>query len=184
MELLELTAPPPKDELIERCLQGDTLSYKALYERYSKAMYNTCCRMLGKNGEAEDTLQETFIEAFKNLDSFEYRSTFGAWLKKICINKCINQLKKRKEKFVEIDEGHQNYSVEDEAEDPELGLKVEQVKMAMAKMPDGYRTVLNLYLFEGYDHEEIASILEVAESTARTQYMRAKHKLIEQLNHT
>lgn len=179
---LELTAPSQKDILIERCLRGETLAYKELYERYAKAMYNTCYRMLGNAGEAEDALQEIFIEAFKNLSSFEYRSTFGAWLKKICVNKCINQLKKRREDFVELDNIPAVLLEEKEAEDGDVAYKVAQVKLALMRLPAGYRTVLNLYLFEGYDHEEIASILKVAESTARTQYMRAKQKLLELLN--
>lgn len=85
-----------RDELVERCKAGDTLGYKTLYQRYSKAMYNTCLRMLNNQSEAEDVLQESFIEAFKNLDSFEYRTSFGGWLKTICINRSINQLRKKR----------------------------------------------------------------------------------------
>src|SRR4051812_28480139 len=92
-----------RDELVERCKTGDTLGYKALYQRYSKAMFNTCLRMLNNETEAEDVLQESFIDAFKNLGAFEYRTTFGGWLKTICINRCINQLKKRKIEWIDIE---------------------------------------------------------------------------------
>src|SRR4051812_19982117 len=106
---LELTALPQTtphrtdDILIGRCLRGEMPAYRELYEQYSKAMFNTCLRLLNDRAEAEDTLQESFIEAFKNLAGFEYRTTFGGWLKQICVNRCINQLKKRKLVFVDIE---------------------------------------------------------------------------------
>jgi RNA polymerase sigma-70 factor (ECF subfamily) len=177
---LELAVLPQRDELIERCLRGDTLGYKELYLRYSKAMYNTCLRLLNNTAEAEDVLQESFIEAFKNLERFEYRTSFGGWLKQICINRAINQLKKRKINLVDIEQvtGYDTAG-EPPVDEIEISLQVDAVKKAIMKLPDGYRTVLNLYLLEGYDHEEIAEILQVAESTTRTQYMRAKQKLLQ-----
>jgi len=179
---LELTVLPHKDELIERCLRGDTLGYKELYNRYSKSMYNTCLRILNNISEAEDVLQESFIEAFKNLERFEYRTSFGGWLKQICIYRSINQLKKRKINWVDIDQAT-NYDVADEQpiDEREIHLQVDKVKNAIMKLPDGYRTVLNLYLLEGYDHEEISEILQVAPSTTRTQYIRARQKLLHHL---
>ena len=179
---MELAVLPQRDELIERCLQGDTLGCKELYVRYSKAMYNTCLRMLNNVAEAEDVLQESFIEAFKNLERFEHRTSFGGWLKQICINRCINQLKKRKIDWVDM-EKNAGYDLVDETaiDETETAMQVESVKKAIMKLPDGYRTVLNLYLLEGYDHEEIAEILNVAESTTRTQYMRAKQRLLQLL---
>ena len=177
---MELAVLPQRDELIERCLRGDTLGYKELYLRYSKAMYNTCLRLLNNTAEAEDVLQESFIEAFKNLERFEYRTSFGGWLKQICINRAINQLKKRKIDQVDIEQvADHDSTAEAPVDEVEISLKVESVKKAIMKLPDGYRTVLNLYLLEGYDHEEIAEILQVAESTTRTQYMRAKQKLLQ-----
>ncbi len=179
---MELAVLPQRDELIERCLSGDTLGYKELYVRYSKAMYNTCLRLLNNVAEAEDVLQESFIEAFKNLERFEHRTSFGGWLKQICINRSINQLKKRKIDWVDMEKAAV-YDLADqkEVDEMETALQVESVKKAIMKLPDGYRTVLNLYLLEGYDHEEIAEILNVAESTTRTQYMRAKQKLLQLL---
>ncbi len=179
---MELAVLPQRDELIERCLKGDTLGYKELYQRYSKAMFNTCLRRLNNVAEAEDVLQESFIEAFRNLQGFEYRTSFGGWLKQICINRAINQLKKRKIDWVDMEKIAGYDSAEElPVDELEIALKVESVKKAIMKLPDGYRTVLNLYLLEGYDHEEIAGILNVAESTTRTQYMRAKQKLLQLL---
>jgi len=179
---LEIAVMPQRDELVERCLSGDSLGYKELYQRYSKAMYNTCLRILNNVAEAEDVLQESFIEAFKNLGGFEYRTSFGGWLKQICINRSINQLKKRRIDWVDMEKIAGYDSAEElPIDETELTLKVESVKKAIMKLPDGYRTVLSLYLLEGYDHEEISEILNVAESTTRTQFMRAKQKLLQLL---
>jgi len=179
---LELTVLPHHDELIERCKKGEAAGYKELYQRYAKAMFNTCLRIVNNITEAEDVLQESFTEAFRNLNGFEYRTSFGGWLKQICINRSINQLKKRKVTWVDID-GTNIHEAADETmiDESEIRLKVETVKRSIMALPDGYRTVLTLYLLEGYDHEEIAEILNVAESTTRTQYMRAKQKLLQLL---
>lgn len=176
---MQLAISAQLDHLVERCKKGEALGYKELYERYSKAMFNTCARILNNLTEAEDVLQESFIEAFKNLDHFEYRTSFGGWLKQICINRSINQLKKRKNYWVDIKEAD-NFDKAEEAgiDEEDIQFRVDAIKKAMMSLPDGYRTILTLYLLEGYDHAEIAGILNVAESTTRTQYMRAKQKLL------
>ena len=179
---MELLSIANKDELVERCKLGEIAAFKTLYERYSKAMYNTCLRILNNGEEAEDILQDSFIEAFKNLEYFEYRTSFGGWLKTICVNRSINQLKKRRPGCIDIEKVPATGSTDDTTNDEEdILLKVESVKKAIMKLPDGYRTVLNLYLFEGYDHEEIAAILNVAPSTTRSQFIRAKQKLLQLL---
>lgn len=178
---MELTLTAYRDELVERCKRGDSLGYKELYHRYAKAMYNTCLRILNNEQEAEDVLQESFIEAFKGLDGFEYRTSFGGWLKQICVNRSIDQLRKRKINWVELDKASGYDNNEHPVDESEITFKVEAVKKAIMRLPDGYRTVLSLYLLEGYDHEEMAGILHVAESTTRTQYIRAKQKLLQLL---
>lgn len=179
---MELTVVKHADELVERCKKGEANGYKQLYHQYAKAMYNTCFRILNNVADAEDVLQESFIEAFRNLSSFEYRTTFGGWLKQVCINHCINHLKKRKIEWVFIaDTGDYDRTEENNTDENEVLLKVAMVKKAMMQLPDGYRTVLSLYLLEGYDHAEIAGILNVAESTTRSQYTRAKQKLTQLL---
>lgn len=171
-----------KDELVERCKRGDTLAFRDIYQRYARAMFNTCLRILNNEAEAEDVLQESFVEAFRKLDGFEYRTSFGGWLKQICVNRSITQLRKRKINWVDIEKVPGNDVVaEQPVDENEIILKVESVKKAIMKLPDGYRTVLNLYLMEGYDHEEIAEILNVAQSTTRTQFIRAKQKLLQLL---
>ena len=179
---MELSVLPQRDELVDRCKTGDTPAYKELYDRYSKAMFNTCLRLLNNVVEAEDILQDSFIEAFRNIHSFEYRTSFGGWLKQICVNRSINQLKKRKINWVDIEKIAGYDSMEEAGVDEnEIRLKVELVKKAIMALPDGYRTVLTLYLLEGYDHEEIAGILNLAESTTRSQYIRGKQKLLQLL---
>lgn len=142
-------------------------------------MYNTALRIVNKTADAEDVLQEAFTDAFMQLQSFQQKSTFGAWLKQIVIYKSIYKVKKDKFFIDDIS------TLEDKSDEPDNGnipdpeLTVEKIKQAIQQLPDGYRTVLSLYLLEGYDHEEIADILQVAHVTVRTQYIRAKNKLIE-----
>jgi RNA polymerase sigma-70 factor (ECF subfamily) len=179
---LELTANIIRDELVERCKQGDPSGYQTLYQRYSKAMYNTSLRIVNNSADAEDVLQEAFVDAFRSLHDFHYRSTFGAWLKKIVVNKSINTLRKRRAHLVEIDENSETgvYALpqEEQRDEEELEYQVAAVKKAIQKLPDGYRAVISLYLLEGYDHEEIAGILGITHNTVRTQYVRAKQKLL------
>ena len=179
---MQLTLAHERDELVERCKNGDSSAYKTIYQQYAKAMYNTCLRILNNVTDAEDVLQESFTEAFKGLAFFEYRTSFGGWLKQICVNRSVNHLKKKKIVWVHIEQP-ENYQLSNEPDpdEEELTLKVSTVKKAILQLPDGYRTVLTLYLLEGYDHEEIAGILGVAESTTRSQYIRAKQKLIQLL---
>lgn len=176
---MELTATNIRDELVERCKQGDMSGYEALYRRYSKAMYNTSLRIVNNTADAEDVLQEAFTDAFRSLHDFHYRSTFGAWLKRIVINKSINALRKRKMVLVDVEnEGIYAMPEEDGPDEQAIQYKIEEVKKAIKKLPDGYRAVLSLYLLEGYDHEEISGILGISHNTVRTQYIRAKQKLL------
>lgn len=172
-------------ELVERCKLGERKAQYELYKSYSKAMFNICMRIINHMGEAEDALQEAFVDAFSNLHQFRQQSTFGAWLKQIVVNKAINQVRSRKVKWVEIDEWQEG-EVEEPAEEmtlweDESTFEVERIRNAVLRLPDGYRVVLSLYLFEGYDHEEIGEVLGISESTSRTQYMRAKRKLVEMM---
>jgi RNA polymerase sigma-70 factor (ECF subfamily) len=136
--------------------------------------------MMNNTADAEDMLQEVFIEAFGRLTSFRFESTFGAWLKRITINKCINELKRRKVQLEYRDQPFAEDLVDGDASEPmDLELSVERIKHAMGLLPDGYRVVFSLYMLEGYDHEEIATILGISESTSKTQLMRARKKIVE-----
>lgn len=162
-------------DLVNECRQGSRTAQFELYKLYAKAMYNVALRIVNHVAEAEDVLQEAFLDAFMRIENFRGDTTFGLWLKQIVINKSINQLRKRRAEFVNIDDVD---LAEEEKEDTEgQELRVSEIKEAVAALPDGYRVVLTLYLFEGYDHEEISHILKISENTSRTQYMRAKMKL-------
>ncbi len=168
-------------DLVERCKEGDRQAQYLLYKNYAKAMYNICFRMVKNPEEAEDLLQDGFVYAFQRLESFRYESSFGAWLKRIMINLCINHLKKRKIDFdYNTDINHKEQT--DETIDYEdEHLKLELVKKAITRLPEGYRVIFTLYLLEGYDHSEIADVLNISESTSKSQYHRAKKKIQETL---
>ncbi|MCW5912404.1 MAG: RNA polymerase sigma factor [Cyclobacteriaceae bacterium] len=164
-------------DLIDRCRRGDREAYYQLYKLYSRSMYNVSYRIVNDQEEAEDVLQEAFISAFRNLGYYRGDSTFGAWLKRIVINKAINYLHKRKAERISDDE---RWDVPEEAEENILDsfpFTVEQVRNAIERLPDGYRSVLSLYLLEGYDHAEIGEIMGITESTSKSQFNRAKKKL-------
>lgn len=168
-------------DLIDRCRQGDRDAYYRLYKLYSRSMYNVGFRIVNNSEEAEDVLQDAFISAFNNLERYRGDSTFGAWLKRIVINKAINYLNKKKPERMPDDE---RWDVrEEEAVDEFEGFPftVEKVRAAIEALPYGYRSVISLYLVEGYDHGEIAEILGITESTSKSQFNRAKKKLKELL---
>lgn len=150
-------------------------------------MYNVCLRIVNHEAEAEDVLQEAFIDAFGHIDSFRGQSTFGAWLKQIVVNRAINHLRSRRLELVDL-ETHQlgeddgpDYADTEPYDEDGVQMEVERVRRAISQLPEGYRVVLSLYLFEGYDHEEIGTVLNISETTSRTQYLRGKRKLLDLL---
>lgn len=146
-------------------------------------MYNVCFRLLGHAAEAEDALQESFVDVFDKLDSFREESSLGAWIKRIVINQCLNVLKKRRIRFEALSESVEQVREDDpDVENDQIVYEVKRVREAIMKLPDGYRQVLTLYLIDGYDHAEIASILGIRETGSKSQYSRAKAKLREMLH--
>ncbi len=166
--------------LVVECKQGSKKACYELYKLYSKAMLNVAFRIVGNIAEAEDVLQEAFVDAFSKLKDFRQDTTFGLWLKQIVVNRSINLLRKRKLELVDL-EGEQieNIAGEEAEDDDETQYQAAKVKEAMKDLPEGYRLVISLYLLEGYDHEEIGQILNISENTSRTQFLRAKRKLLE-----
>ncbi len=162
-----------KRDLIEACKRKENAAQRELYLTYADAMYNICFRMLQDHEDAQDVLQNAFIDVFRNLDKYKYESTPGSWIKRIVVNNCINFFRKKKIRFEKID----NLEIEDAAEDAPSSYELERVRKAIAGLPEGYRMVLSLYLLEGYDHKEISDILGITVSTSKTQYHRAKQKL-------
>jgi len=143
-------------------------------------MYNICLRMLKNETDAEDLLQKSFIDVFTKLDTFRYQSSIGAWIKRVVINNCINFLKRRRFHFQELEPAHVEVPAKmDRDSQSNSQLSVEVVHQALMQLPDGYRIVFSLYLLEGYDHKEIAQILEISEATSKSQFSRAKKKMRE-----
>lgn len=169
------------EELIDRCRQGDREAHYKIYKLYSRSMYNVGYRIVNNIEEAEDVLQEAFVSAFKNLHHYRGDSTFGAWLKRIVVNRAINFMKKKRLERLPEDEHWDVMEEETVDEFENFPFTVAHVRKAIASLPDGYRTVLSLYLLEGYDHGEIAAILGITESTSKSQFNRSKKKLKELL---
>lgn len=162
-------------QLIENCISGKREAQYQLYHKYSRSMYNICKRMVNDDMEAEDVLQNSFVDIFTKLNTFNHDSTPGAWIKRVVVNNCINHIRKRKMVFKEFD---QNMDVVDHwDDDQDVQLNVKAVHEAISMLPDGYRVVFSLYTMEGYDHGEIAEILNISESTSKSQYSRSKVKL-------
>lgn len=180
---LEVSYQDIHRDIIELSKAGNSKAQFQLYKLYSKAMFNICCRMTNNYAEAEDLLQESFAEAFLKLDSFRFESAFGAWLKRIVVNKCINHLKKRRAQLVFTDTIPEN-TYEDDQDMDSVHLDVKRIRNAMEQLPDGYRVIFSLYLIEGYDHSEIAKIMGISESTSKSQFSRAKQRIKEILKDT
>ena len=167
--------------IIDACINGNNKAKYKLYQLYSKAMFNICYRMINNREEAEDMLQEAFTLAFSKLETFRNESSFGSWLKRIVVNTCINSINKKKPDLIYCEEIY-DYDHPMNDEEQHLKLSVENIKNAMNLLPEGGRMVFSLYLLEGYDHTEIAQILNITESTSKSQFMRAKRRIIEILN--
>lgn len=165
--------------LIDLCKRGDSKAQFEIYKLYYKAMYNTSLRIVGDATEAEDIMQESFFKAFDRINTYRNEVSFGAWLKRIVVNSSLDFLKKKKLQLTQIDEA---YGLKDESSDdnddftPE---SIELLKRAIAQLPEGFKVVVNLFLIEGYSHDEVAEMLGITASTSRSQLARAKQRLLE-----
>jgi RNA polymerase sigma-70 factor (ECF subfamily) len=172
--------PNIHQDLIDRCRDRDRGAQFKIYGLYYKAMYNTSLRIVQDPGEAEDIMQESFLSAFEKIETYSGTVSFGAWLKKIVINRSLDHLKQRRMSFEMLEEGNvPDIAEEDVPED--ISERIDEIRAAIMKLPDGFRIVLSLYLLEGYDHEEIGQILGITPSTSRSQFTRARQKLVEML---
>jgi RNA polymerase sigma factor (sigma-70 family) len=167
--------------LVERCRKQDQSAQFEIYKLYYKSMYNASLRIVSSPLEAEDIMQDAFMSAFTNINSYKGEVSFGAWLKKIVINKSVDYHRARKVKFEELDESVKDMTEDIIADDDETQVELKRIKKAIDMLPNGYRIVLSLFLLEGYDHEEIGQLLNISESSSRSQLTRAKQKLIELL---
>lgn len=172
-----------KVDIIEKCKQNNRKAQLQLYNQYCDGMYIVAKRFLKDAADAEDVVQESFIKAFTKLHQYKAEVTFGAWLKRIVVNKSIDFLKSKKQDFVELEEVH--LKVVDIPKDDkwlvEDSVTLNDVKDAINRLSDKYQYVVMLYLVEGYDHQEISEILNISQVASRTQLSRGKIKLQELL---
>ncbi|MEK6154854.1 RNA polymerase sigma factor [Flavobacteriaceae bacterium 3-367] len=167
-------------DLVAQCKKNDRRAQLKLYKQYCEGMFCVAMRFLNNADDAEDVLQESFIKAFQKIDQFKGEVTFGSWLKRIVINKSIDFLKSKKQQLVSLDEGYMHIE-EDEDWTVEDGIGVKQVKQAITELPENYRYVVQLFLVEGYDHNEISQILNLSGTACRTRLLRGKGRLRELL---
>jgi RNA polymerase sigma factor (sigma-70 family) len=167
-------------KIIDRCATNDRNAQFELYKLYYKNMYNTAYRILNDPMEAEDVMQESFLAAFNKLKTYRGEVSFGAWLKRIVINRSVDMLNRKKIKYDDIDQvGHIPEGDDDNDEAEIQKYHIKKIKQAVQELDEGYRVVFNLYYLEGYDHEEISQILHITASTSRSQLTRARKKIIE-----
>ena len=179
------TEQPHITKLLQECMKGSPTAQFEIYKLYYKAMFNAALRILQNTYDAEDMMQEAFLNAFTKLDSFKGEVPFGAWLKRIVINKSLTHIKKKNklqevnlevvDRKLESESGSEQESVELKID--YVNLKVKEVSKAMAQLKESYRTILNLSLVEGYDNEEIAGIMNISNENCRTTISRAKSRL-------
>ena len=167
-------------DLIEQCKTNNRKAQLQLYEKYCDGMFCVVMRFLKNSDDAEDVLQESFIKAFQKIDQYKGEVTFGAWLKKIVVNKCIDFLKAKRNVHVPLEENLMHV-VEDDDWKVDIGITIEEVRSVIEMLSEKYRYVLMLFLIEGYDHSEISQILDIPETTCRTRLLRGKGFLKEKL---
>jgi RNA polymerase sigma-70 factor (ECF subfamily) len=172
---------PKHLQLIEACKRGDQKAQFEIYRLYNAAMYNTTLRIVRDPDDAEDVMQEAFLKAFIKLKTYRGEVSFGAWLKRIVVNKALDFLRLKREQTSIDQVGELEEITEEDSEQVDVAYEAETIKKAIYALPEGYRIVLSLILLEGYDHEEVSGILNISNATSRTQYHRAKKKLIELL---
>lgn len=167
------------DKLIAKCKTGNSKAQFEVYKLFNKGMYNVSLRIVQNSDDAEDVMQEAFLSAFNKIDTWSQEVTFGAWLKKIVVNKSLDYLKKRKLQISNIDDK----DIVEEDNNPDIEestkAKVKIIKKAVSGLPEKYRTVTLMFLFEGYTHIEIGEFLEIKPETSRIRYMRAKEMILD-----
>ena len=168
--------------LIEKCKNNDSRAQMQLYDQYCKAMFNTAYNFIKDDDIAQDVMQEAFIKAFKKIDSFSGEATFGAWLKRIVVNQSLDWIKKQKIQTVELNDNIV-YMADEEPLEVDAEIKLSAIYRCIEELPQKCKNVVKLYLIEGYDHQEVAQILEISEVASRSQLSRGKSKLKELLIH-
>jgi RNA polymerase sigma-70 factor (ECF subfamily) len=167
--------------IIEACRRGSISAQMKLYRQYANKLYAACLRIVGNKAEAEEAMQDSFLKIFSKIDQYKTEQNFEAWMQRIAVHTAIDYVRRQLPDCEELPQHLHTEEADDYADEADVELAVERIKLAAQKLPPGYRTVLSLYLFEGYDMDEISSILKIQPPSVRTQYLRAKRKLLESL---
>ena len=165
-------------DLIDDCRRGDRNAQFKLYKLYYKAMFNTSLRIVNDTAEAEDIMQESFLDAFQRMEGYTGQGSFGSWLKRIVINNSLDALRRTKETVSIEDDILELPDEQDYNNEAAIQIQVKQVMKAIQQLPDDYRVIISLFLLEGSDHEEISGILNISNQLSRTRYSRARQKLL------
>lgn len=163
-----------------RCVAGEEAGFRLLYRKYAGPVYNSVYRVLNDRAAAQDILQEAFVTAFQQISKLKDQENFEGWVKRIALNKAISLLRKKKVVFVD-EETFEFIDETGEDDDQLFETKVKDVKQAIMNLSDGYRTILTLHLLEGHSQEDIAKELGIGHSTVRSQYHRARKKVLQAL---
>jgi len=170
--------------IIDDCRRGKSSAQLKLYNLYAQPMFAACYRIIGNKSDAEEAMQDSFMKVFTHLDQYHDIQSFGALLHRVAVHTAVDYVRRNSIDFISTD-NHETMieniadTDEDSIDEESLQLSVAKVKQSMQQLSDGFRTILSLYLFEGYDIDEIASILKIKPVSVRTQYLRAKRKLVE-----
>jgi RNA polymerase sigma factor (sigma-70 family) len=170
-----------QDELIARCKNGDSSAFTELYNLHSAEVYGTIYNLVQHTAEAEDILQEAFVAAYHGIAKYEYTGGFRAWVKRIAINKALSKMRRVKMKFVELQEGNEQYEPDEEPDEDEMAFRMEEVQRAIATLPENYRTVFQLYAVDDISQAEIGLMLGISTGAVKVAYHRAKQRLLKTL---
>ena len=166
----------PDANLVKACLRGDSASQRALYEQHKRAMFRICLRYASSTQDAEDYLQEGFVKVFKDLEQYRMEGPLGAWIRKVVINTILQQLRKRRIRFTDTELSDLEYNHRTEDDIPG-NLDAEMITKYIQALPDGYRTVFNMFAIEGFTHQEIADTLGISTGTSKSQLSKARAML-------
>jgi RNA polymerase sigma factor (sigma-70 family) len=167
-----------ESQLIDGCIAQNRAAQRTLYERYSKAMYTSAYRITGDFGQAEEVLQDAFLQVFRHIADFQRKSTIGAWIKTIVLRTALKKVERRKEFYLELEESHTADCI-DWGESP---IDAEYLERAILSLPEGFRAVFVLAEVEGYTHKEIGEMLGISDGTSKSQLFCAKKRLREMLS--
>ncbi len=172
--------PTNEIELVQKCIQGDKKAQEQFYSRYSGVIWKICLRYSKDEDSAKDVFQDTMVRAFQKLTEFRFEGSFEGWLRRICVNQCLDAIRKDKSKWQDsIDENHEEIESEFKSDH---NIEAKQLLLLLQTLPVGYRTVFNLYVIEGYSHSEISNMMGISESTSKSQLFKARKVLQDKLS--